>query len=301
MQVGITAGFGAPLDAPLLDNIRSLKWDIVRQDVQKANAATLVALHQNITAANLLPVLLCTADQLQYVPNGSIVEVLDSVDPTTTGLEPSFRVDPTTYAKALNASAGDVISKGLKAYACLTGVDPTALNWTKTVLQTLNPVYRISVHRYPPTNAMDWLSSKLGGRAMELANLKAVIGQRAFAVGEFGYHQGPVKSFFDYLLFRHHHWTDSQQYTNILGELGYWQQAGADFACVYQLNDGAPRCPEHPQYPKDFRGGYGIRLPKDNPNAEAGTWKESAFCAAAAAGTPTGAGVPSIVTKVPPA
>lgn len=269
MPRGLTAGFGGFLGPEMLDALAAWGWDMIRQGHQQGSPVLIRNLVAEIVAAGMKPVINCTTAQLAEMPEGIDVEVIDAPDPTKDGAEPSFLVTAAEYARALNAVAPIVRDRGLRAWACLTGMDKRALRWTAAVLETLDPVYGISVHRYPPGNALDWRDSFEIDRMVEATHLYDVIKGRPFAIGEFGWHQGPIQTFLDKITFRHRHRTDEQQAALIAADFAYWEKIGAAWACLYQHRDGPETCPRHPQYQAIHLAGYGIqRLDK--------SWKPAA-------------------------
>jgi hypothetical protein len=264
MKRCMTAGFGGTLGPQLLAEIKARGYQMVRNGDFDADAARLRELTEDIWNAGLTACISCTTEQIALMPLGVHLEVWGSRSQIIDGKEPNGHVLATEYAQALNAVAKDI--GGRRAWACLTGLDADSLAWATAVCKELDPAYGISVHRYPPGNAFRWDASIWGGRGTEIVNLRHAIGNRPWMVGEWGWDQGPRKHWYDYLLFRHTHLTDAQIDVILETEWTYWEQAGAEFACLYQLNDGNPRCKRHPQYAADGINGYGRRFPD-------GRWK----------------------------
>jgi PKD repeat protein len=257
---GVTAGFGNAIGADLLAQIKARGWEIVRQDGQaRGRTISPAAMIEEIRAAGLRPVLLCTASQLNEVPEGTDVEVLDDADPTEGGLEPSFRVDPTRFAVIINSAMPVARDRRLRVWTGLVGLDAKALAWLAIMARSLVSDAGISVHRYPPGGATRWDASVSGGRDVEIARFKALIGARPWCVGEFGWNQGPIKSFWQRIFGGHSHLTDMQIRSIAQQEFAYWRRHGAAWACWYQLNDGPGRCAQHPSFPADWREAFGLR------------------------------------------
>jgi hypothetical protein len=263
---GVTAGFGDLLGSTQLGELKARGWEVIRQCVPHETTAEYVAQEvQEIRDAGLAPVLLCTADQVALLPDGIDAEILDSPDTSAQGLEPNFRIDPVVYATRVNAAVPALQAKHIRAWAGLINTDdPNALAWLQTVLLTLDSYYGISVHRYPPGNATSITASKSGGRAKELAALKARIGTRPFAVLEWGYNQGAYKTTWQRILGifgskAHSHLTDAQIAALARAEFDAWQTWGATLCVWYQLYDGPPHCPQHPSYPATYIDGFGLR------------------------------------------
>lgn len=283
MKYGITAGFGNLLTASEMTTIRACDWDIVRQDVQRCTVAQTATLINQITQYGLTPLVLCTAAQVTTLPNGIDAEVLEAIDPTPSGLEPSFRVDPHKYADAINAIVPIAEAKGIRLWTCLAGLDKNALAWLATVCASLDPYCGISVHRYPPADCQSWEESHVSwwtrlwssrtGRQIEMDRFRAIIGNRLFGVGEFGYNQMPWQEWYHKLVFKHRHSTDQEIIDMARGEYQYWQDSGATFACWWQFKEGPSRCATHPDYADKESGGFGLMRPDGRYKPVMELWK----------------------------
>lgn len=272
MANGLTAGFGFLLGPALLADIKAGGWSMIRNgDPHTRDRVVLAAMAEEVTAAGMTPVLSGVAGQADLFPKGCIIELQAFIDPTPTGLEPSLRGnDPRTECLMLNQVAGLLKANGNRAYVGMTGFDRTALAWLSELLAGLDPYYRVSVHRYPPTGATQWWDTHEESREVELAHFNAVRGNRRWAMLECGWNQGPFKKWWwQHLFGTHSHLTDQQQAACVKGELAWSASAGADFTILYQLNDGPVRCPEHPQYCANWRESFGVRRAD-------GSWKPSA-------------------------
>jgi hypothetical protein len=258
VRVGITAGFGGLIGADTLASLKFGGWAIARIGKQVAQTTPLHELVAEVQTAGLTPVIHCQPSQLVELPDDVDVE-LNHPTSVLAGTEPNGLVDPVVFATAMNAAVLTIQAKRLRAWTCLTGTDRSSLRWTATVLETLDPVFAISVHRYPPSNAESVEASASGGREFESAALHAIIGNRPYCVGECGYNQGPYQRWYDRLLFRHRHFTLDRLRELTLGEMIYWRDHGASFVCLYQLNDAPLRCSQHPDYPDTWINGFGIR------------------------------------------
>jgi hypothetical protein len=260
---GITAGFGGLLGAELLAQIKARGWEVIRQDGQWANQDQLAAMVGEIRAAGLRPLVLCLASQFADMPEGIDVEPRADVDRSVGGLEPNFTNVPATYAQIINSAMPVARARGLRVWAGMVNTDAAALAWLSTMVTTLEPDCGISLHPYPLASASGYYS-----RALEIVRFKALIGARPFIVGEWGWQQGPRKAWWQYLFGGHSHPSDTQILAAVQGDFAAWRAAGAQVACLYQLNDG-PRCPQHTTMPATAAGGYGIRRAD-------GTWKPTA-------------------------
>ena len=266
-MIGITAGFGGLLGTETLSALRSRGWQSVRNgDTLTSDPAVLLSIADEIHQAGMLPCLgIVCAQQADILPAGVMVEI--DAQPYLNGEEPWYRnEDPVAYAATLTSIVPKLKAKGVIAYAMagFTSHDKS-LDWTKKMLPGLDPYYGLSVHRYP-ANSFDFNSSNDGGRATEMSNWHAVIGDRPWIVGECGWDQGQRKHWYNF--FSHSHLSDADQASFITQEFKYWYAGGAQHVYLFQFNDTPGRCPQHPQYAKSL--GVGIR--RDDQS-----WKPSAI------------------------
>jgi hypothetical protein len=267
MIKGITAGFGDLIGSDMLSRLQDKRWQAIRQDIQKADAAKIQQMVDEIRNEALLPILMGEAARAVDIPMGLDFELRDAPDMSKSGLEPNFTQSPQAYAITLNKVVPILKDKNIRAWAGMVNTDdPNAMNWLKTVVNYLDLYFGISVHRYPPSNATKFSDSLVGGREKEFQNLKSIIKDRPFSILEWGYNQGSYKSFWQKIFGGHGHLTDAQIVKCVKDEFAYWESKGAVICSLYQLNDGTSKCAQHPQYPSDYLDGFGLRRAD-------GTWK----------------------------
>jgi hypothetical protein len=259
---GTTAGFGALIGQEWLAGLRSRGWEVIRQDAQYLSVDKIAPIVRELQDAGFRPVLIMTAAQTPYMPRGIDVNMLDAPDPTPGGMEPWLRVSPEAYAAAINAAMPHARARDLRVWAGFVHIgEAQPMNWFRRVFPLLDPDVRICVNRYPPGGASDFNASHLGGREREMRAFKSVIGDRPWCVSEVGWHQGPLKHWYQRAFGGHYHLTDAQIADLARQEAAYWRRHGADMMCWYQVQDEAARCPQHPIMPATWQGGFGLRRP----------------------------------------
>jgi hypothetical protein len=282
---GVTAGFGTPVDAATLADMRAFGWRMVRNGTWDLDEAKLAALWKNVSDAGLFPVVgIVRAAQASILPRGCVCE-LYAEDDGGAGSEPWLRfTDPARDASILNAAVPALQARNVDAYAACA-YDLASRPWAEAFLRELDPWFRLAVHRYPPNSFCDWTGSADGGRYVEDASWQALLLadarwhnsslRRRWAVMECGYTQARRTHWWNVVLGRHSHMSDADQAAAIQGELSYWANVSADFCVVWQHSDGA-WCPVHPPFP--LSDGHGIRRANQDGSV-GGQWKPSASMA----------------------
>ena len=240
MFYGLQAGFGHPLGADMLGQIRALGFDAVRLDCQDLPADTRAALIAEATEAGLIAlVIVRDATQLDGVPAGSHIEIRSEPDIHTHasfGLDPSNApVTPAEYLALIEAAYSEAKSRVSTLWAgTVSNLNERGLDYLEALCpREWPPDLPVSIHWYPhgdPRTAHPGFES----REAEMARFKSIIGERQWGLSEFGYHTGPRR--YCYIFTRR--WTDAQVAEHTTFEWQFWQRHGATFAVAYQLNDG---------------------------------------------------------------
>lgn len=273
MLYGLQAGFGVPFPAGDLQSIKDLAFDLVRLDCQECTAEQTAALNQEVLDAGLHTLVIVKyADQMLKLPAGTRVELYNEVDynpetgrPKITPAEYHGRVFDCAFVARdnfLTLYAGGVSNFNQNALQYLTDTHPET--WPDNV--------RVSIHRYPWRFSPKTPQPGFRNRMNEFFKFRNIIGDRKFGVSEFGYHSAR-QWFWKIIPWR---WDDREVAENINYEWSFWKNVGADFAVLYQLNDG-------PNSKTINR--YGIRKNDSNGNAQ-GPMKPSAFTVLCAKGLP---------------
>ena len=281
---GLLISITVPVEPDLLVELKRQGREVVRFDTmpsarlnRPASTPEQMAIFvQRAHDAALMPVLLCLASQMPVVPEGCDVEVRAFEDTSQGGAEPNFdKVHPAAQqAQEINRWMPVARARHLRVRTLAGNTDGAALRWLREHLAVLDPDVGVSLHPYPLGSARAWYD-----RSAEIAAAKAVIGNRPWCVGEWGWTQGPIPdpprswlqhflALFGWKMPTHTHPSDEHIASRVRLDFEMWRQAGADFACQYQIVDGPP-CPQHPKMPATIGEGYGIRR-------QDGSWKVSA-------------------------
>lgn len=226
-------------DPALLADLKARGVDLVRLDLQRvADPGLYLEWIAQAQEAGLKP--LCIVSdwkQIHGLPPGLLIELRNEVN-----LEGP---DPPAYALLLKHAADWADRGGHTLYApAISNLDRKGLAY----LRALGPLptnVHASVHYYAHGYARD-PHPGFASRDAEVAALKAIIGDRPFAVTETGYHVAAQPRYTDWrknipgLTVR---WTEGQIAAFVAEDFAFWEHHGAEFVVIYQLADGESDTP----------------------------------------------------------
>ena len=233
MVKSLQAGFGEPLGAPLMTELYSRGVRGVRLDMQGVtDASTLCALTDEALNAGLRPLLIINAMQPEWIPSRVPLDIEFINEPDLAGWSAS------RYATALCLVERRLDGKHRLWAGGVSNCTKNKLRWLADVVRQIPLGIGVSVHRYPKNGAKP-IDPQEGftTRAEEMRAIRAVAGARPWGCSETGYHTGPQKTGMWWWTKRWH-WTDNQVAAFARQEWNLWEQAGAEFAVLYQLRDG---------------------------------------------------------------
>jgi hypothetical protein len=185
--------------------------------------------------------------------------------------ESANRVDPRIYAEHVPPFVEACRSHGAQPWVgAVSNTTTMALDWLRTMLSwPIDDEIGVTVHRYHPPVPQGWQTPHQGYRTRddETAAIKAIVGAKRWGCSEFGYHTAPqlrrtwLPSWWPGNAWA---WTDAQVAANVIGEWDFWRAASAEFAVLYQINDGVENTAENR---------FGIRYYNDQDPFD---WKPSA-------------------------
>ena len=226
-----------PMPVVVLDALHEKGVELVRMDCQRLPAADITTQVTDVLLAGLIPFVVIThPEQLRALPAGVYAELRN--EPDLNG------PDPATYKKMLVESATMANDQGVTL--CAPGVSnfhPRGFSFLQAILPLPAGVV-CSIHRYPKTGAT-WSTPRNGYRSREdeISHLRRVIGwETRFGVSEFGYHTAPEKTGW-WIFTRTRQRSDEQAAWDIQHEFEFLSSQGAEFAVLYQLNDGSTNTP----------------------------------------------------------
>lgn len=237
LVVGVQTHFDGPAGSHPLEVLKSLGFKIARIDAQKSSILETLAMIQEAQQAGLRPLVIVRGPlQLAQLPPDLDYELLNEPDVQGMG--------PEEYGSLVRVASLTALENHQTLWVgSISNLNVSGLAYLKA-LGALPDNVKVSVHRY---GHGDFLSPHTGfqTRGEEVGALKAIIGTREWAVTEFGYSDTLA--------------SPEQNAIYITQELNFWEQVGARFAIIYQLNDG----------PSKAQGDhYGLRFFD-------GTWKPS--------------------------
>ena len=238
MLRALQAGFGDPLGATLLGDLKARGVQMVRLDLQRVPTAPMAySLIDEAVRAGLRPLLIILETQAAWFESalGYDLEILN--EPDLAGWRPSH------YAEVVREVAHVLQGRHRLWAGCVSNCTAAKLAWLTNVVGWLPPEIGITVHRYPaqggrPTDPQTGFRS----REAEGAAIRAIAGARPWGCSEFGFHSGEQKTGW-WFWAKRWRWTDAQIADFVRQEWAIWAQAGATFACLYQLADGLSNDP----------------------------------------------------------
>jgi hypothetical protein len=232
---GLQAGFGDLLGAQTLADLRAIGVQLVRLDCQKASPKGTEVLVREVLDAGMVPYpIIRDAAQLHYLPPGLNVELMNEPDlngPT-----------PVEYERAVLSMAEHAEDVGVRLWAgCISNLNQRGLRYLRAAgVKRWPDRVAVSVHWYPHGDSNRNAHPGFISRDHEVAELRALIGDRPWGVSEFGFHTTARKvSWLDrWIGVSGAAWTDAQVAAMVAGEWAFWEEAGAVGAVLYQVNDG---------------------------------------------------------------
>lgn len=242
MKRYLQAIFNEPISHDDLRLIRSLGFDGVRVDVQKMGSGTDVRmLLLDVEGAGLEAlVVVRDADQIYELPYPTHVELRNEPD-----LEGPA---PPDYHALIEPAARVARERGHALWVgVVSNLNDRGFRYLRTLVECgLPDDAGVSVHRYP-TGKGPWVPHDgFASREAEVLELRNLVGWgRRLGLTEFGYHTAPRRSssWWGRLLGRKERWTDAQVAEYVAWEFRFWSQQGAEFATLYQINDGPTDTP----------------------------------------------------------
>lgn len=211
----IQVGFDAGVLKEDLELVKDLGFQVVRHDVQRLNRDQILHIINITKDSGLEPLLIVwNADQLRELPSNLMYELRNEPD-----LEGP---DPSSY-RALMLEAAEVarMRDQILYVGVVSNLNDRGFDYLKAIRPFPENV-RVSIHRYGD-GTFENPHKGFESRHSEVKWLRETIGNRAFGVSEFGY---PTEGL-----------GESKQAYQTQQEFEFWH-GKADFACLYQLNDG---------------------------------------------------------------
>ncbi len=211
----IQAGFRAGVPKSDLDQIKDLGFKVVRMDVQGMDTASIRRIINEVHDANLEGLyIIYEPAQLRELPEGLMYELRN---------EPDLEGPPPADYRPLMFEAAEVarLRNQVLYVGVVSNLNDRGFNYLKALLPFPDNV-KVSVHRYGD-GTFENAHRGFDSRHSEVKWLRDVIGQRSFAVTEFGYPSDDLG--------------EAKQAYRTQQEFEFWNSK-ADFTCLYQLNDG---------------------------------------------------------------
>jgi hypothetical protein len=231
---GLQVGFGSPIGAGLLADLRARGVQMIRIDCQSvSNESALRALITEVLGASLIPLCLIRAEQSLWVPRDlGVLDIELSNEPDLHG------IPPLRYADEVNRVYALLDQRHHLWAGVISNLTPKALQWLQESVVYWPAGVSVSVHRYAPTGARPEQAHKgFAQRENEVAALRALIGARPWGVSECGYHRGVWTTGW-WIFKRYHQWTQMQQCIFTEWEIDFFEAQGATFFVNYQINSG---------------------------------------------------------------
>jgi hypothetical protein len=264
MKIGINAGFGHPVagELPLL---ASLGFSSVRQDLfAHEDRQSIEDLVGEFAGQTLTPIFLLAGGTINHSGSTRRIEPDQLAErgrravraaaaagltsyAIEIGNEPDLAVDdyakhPAEFAEAIRQTreavrelgfTGPVISGGI------SNLNERGLGYLRAMIQTgaIADDVTVGFHRYPEAGrGPNVAHAPFGSREEEWSAFRQLVGDRATACTEFGYHS--AEDSFGFAHLRHHRRSDQEVTDGVLWDLDFFSRHGVTMAVLYQLNDG---------------------------------------------------------------
>lgn len=225
---GVQTHFDALVSPEHIEPLAGWQWAYARVDVQRADAYTANAIVQQVKEAGLRPLaIIRDAQQMLELPDDIDFELRN---------EPDLEGPPPQVYRGLMLDIARLADGRRVWVGAVSNFNERGFDYLRK-LGTIPPNLGVSIHNYgdgefAPTEA-------------KYAHFIGIIGERQFAITEFGYPTEDIPELQVARLVREEHL--------------WWAAHGARFSIMYQLNDG----------PNDGES-YGLRRMD-------GSWKPTAF------------------------
>lgn len=233
MLRGLQTHFNGRVDLNTLKFLRdTLHVDLCRIDAMSSDVRTMIQMVNDAQAAHLTPlVIVGSSVQVENLPEGCYAEYLN---------EPDGDITPEDYREGMMHCYDAATRRGIVMCGpAISNLLPPRIAFAEEALRAVPFDIVATCHRYSPDESQPWdlAHRPFGSRAKEIEAFRAAVGaRRKFGVTEFGYSTGK---------FRPHWWSvkrirvaDPVQADKIREEFKFYESMGAEFAVLYQLNDG---------------------------------------------------------------
>lgn len=237
MIKGLQAIFGGESIGPdLLNEIKAKGFQLIRADVQEMEDPR--PLIEEIHAAGL--------EALPIIRNPLVLDLLDPGMRVELGNEPDLAHEGwtrDTYLASVDSAMTISAGRHKLFIGCPSNLNHRGLTWLRSLPWADFPSWvGCSVHRYPVGGYGPWTGHKKvpawwkwsedawpGNRRMtreeEVAEVRAIVGDRPLALTEFGYSGAE--------------WDENQQEMFVSWERAFWEREGFELGVAYQLNSSA--------------------------------------------------------------
>jgi FRG1-like domain len=226
---GLQCGFGAPLGAALLEQLRLIGFTIIRLDLQKVDDALTHSLAEEVITAGLQPLcIIRRAEQMHHLPEGALVELGNEPD-----LEHEhFPLDE--YIEVAEECVEIAVANKRRLYlGAVSNLNPRGFRFLRAMpWAEYPPEICCSIHRYPDGDSPHNPHLPAKSREAEVMILKDIVGDRPLACTEVGYHDSPSG------------WSEAEVADNMAWERGFFSEQGFEIVSAYQVNDGPVEDPE---------------------------------------------------------
>jgi hypothetical protein len=244
---GIVSGFGEPIPLADLAWLREHGCALIRQDGRahgrRLDPHRCVELAREVIDAGMACLFICHhLEQIEFL--AELARGLPSdLLMAEWGNEPDLEGPVAeVYATTMHDAADVAAARGLPLYVgAISNFNKRGLNYLRALRPTLDqlpPETRVSIHRYANGETPVVPHKGFVNRFEEVQAFKAIIGTRRWALTEFGFTDSVriVKGFWPWSK-KQRRWTPQQVAQFVRDEFERWDAAGADFSCLYQLND----------------------------------------------------------------
>lgn len=228
----------------LLQRLAALGVDGIRSDFQQtASESTMEQLYDADHVGLSVLGIVRDLSQLAAFDSGDSVEIRNEPNTPTNEL-----LTPSQYIAVAAPLVTECLDRGIRPWIGSVFNGKGSFEYLNAVMGGYNWPLEVGVtwHRYPQGEDPTVPMPGFGSRESEAQHLVSLIGQRPFAISEFGYWTSPRCKKFLWWTYGCRSWSDQQVLDYVRWEFAFWERMGAEFCALYQVNDGADtRIKEH--------------------------------------------------------
>lgn len=241
---GLQMGFGEEVATPIVDELTQFPGLQVMRVKAGSNADRTRRILAQVTSRGWHPLVLVTAvSQLEGIPSDVRLDVEVQNEPDIGTDNNGVPMAPSAYAAMVFevkawANARRAAGQAIRVWAgAVSNLHARGFSFLRAAIPLLPDGVGISAHWYAPAGTDMRAGHDHLSRQQEVDTLKALAGDRPWAITESGWHTAQQSKGW-WIFKRRWRWTDAQVAACVAVETEFWRAQGASLFVLYQLNDG---------------------------------------------------------------